>query len=209
MSSTSDITTGSITADALVTCNYGLDVTGTASADSMETGTLYVDGVELDANAVKSFGTATESSGQISIPYYTFASGNRQAGTINFNIAATQFYIDAVAAAEANGIAIGESHFTLASVTLQGASHTVTPISGGGWYCHAGSTYTVQGTLIRIALYDADGVRYNTNGVNVYKEGTSTVQAASGSYYRYSAGDPLYLYDGGQTYTNTYYTKTS
>jgi hypothetical protein len=51
----------------------------------------------------------------------------------NFNIAATQFYIDAVAAAEQNGIAIGESHFTQATVTLQGSAYgSITPISGSG-----------------------------------------------------------------------------
>jgi hypothetical protein len=154
------------------------------------------------ANAISGIGTYSASGGQITIPTTRL---NGTAGpNINFNIADTQFYKDGVAAA----ILEGESHFTLASVTLQGTPHTVTPISGGGWYCHAGSTYTVQGSLIKIALYDADGVRYNTNGVNVYKEGTSTVQAASGSFYRYSAGNQLTLYDGGQTYTNTYYTYT-
>lgn len=120
MSSTSDITTGTITANGLVECNYGLDVTGTASADSMETGTLSVDGVEIDANAVKSFGTATESSGQISIPYYTFASGTRQAGTINFNIAATQYFIDEMAAAELRGWNAACDMVTRVSNTIYG-----------------------------------------------------------------------------------------
>ncbi|MBO4794285.1 MAG: hypothetical protein J5556_06960, partial [Deltaproteobacteria bacterium] len=49
-------------------------------------------------DAVKSVGPATESNGQITIPWATF----RETKTpINFNIAATQAYIDGVAAAEA------------------------------------------------------------------------------------------------------------
>ena len=107
------------------------------------------------------------------------------------------------------GIAIGESHFTLASVTLQGTPHTVTPISGGGWYCRTGSSYTVQGSRVSTTLYykDSEGDFYQYP-YDVYRAGTSTVTAASGSYYRYSAGDQLTLYDGGQTYANTYYTYT-
>lgn len=129
----------------------------------------------------------------------------------NFNIAATQFYIDGVAAARLAGIAEGESHFSLASVTVQGTPHSVTPISGGGWYCLTGNTYTVQGSVIYETLYYKRGEDYYiyNNYSNVYNAGTQTVTAASGSYYRYSAGTQLDLYDAGQTYTNTYYTKTS
>lgn len=61
---------------------------------------VYYNGYGL-GSVVRSFGTPTESSGQISIPYYTM-SGDTPS-YINFNIAATQFYIDAVAAAEQRG----------------------------------------------------------------------------------------------------------
>ena len=49
--------------------------------------------------AVSSFGTTSESNGQIIIPYYTNAhppSTGTPAGNITFNIAATQYYIDHV-----------------------------------------------------------------------------------------------------------------
>lgn len=52
---------------------------------------------------VTGFGAATEDNGQIRIPYYSVgvpSGGSSQAGIINFNIAATQFYIDGVAAAK-------------------------------------------------------------------------------------------------------------
>lgn len=86
-----DISCQDISAETIDTLG-AIDCGGTLYADSTETGTLYVDGVEMDATAVKSFGTATSSGGQINIPYYTFASGSRQAGTINFNIADTAYY---------------------------------------------------------------------------------------------------------------------
>jgi hypothetical protein len=155
------------------------------------------------ANAISGIGTYSASGGQITIPTTRL---NGTAGpNINFNIADTQFYKDSVAAA----ILEGESHFTLATVTLQGAVHYVTPITGGGWYCRTGSSYTVQGSRVSTTLYykDSDGDFYPYQ-YDVYRAGTSTVTAASGSYYRYSAGDQLTLYDGGQTYTNTYYTYT-
>lgn len=155
------------------------------------------------ANAISGIGTYSASGGQITIPTTRL---NGTAGpNINFNIADTQFYKDGVAAA----ILEGESHFTLATVTLQGAVHYVTPITGGGWYCRTGSSYTVQGSRVSTTLYykDSEGDFYPYQ-YDVYRAGTSTVTAASGSYYRYSAGDQLTLYDGGQTYTNTYYTYT-
>ena len=63
--------------------------------------------VQISGNSLKTaivgFGTATESGGAISIPSTTF--GGTAGPSINFNIAATQYYIDGVAAAEAAGIA--------------------------------------------------------------------------------------------------------
>ena len=57
-------------------------------------------------NLVTGFGQSSESGGQITIPYYTVgipAGSGASAGSINFNIAATQYYIDGVAAAETAG----------------------------------------------------------------------------------------------------------
>ena len=71
-------------------------------------------------NLVTGFGTAAESGGQISIPYYTvgipYGSG-ASAGNINFNIAATQFYQDGVAAAAASGAA-SHNVSSISSITL-------------------------------------------------------------------------------------------
>lgn len=57
--------------------------------------------VQISGNSLKTaivgFGTATESGGAISIPSTTF--GGTAGPSINFNIAATQYYIDGVAAA--------------------------------------------------------------------------------------------------------------
>lgn len=55
---------------------------------------------------VTGFGAAAESGGQVSIPYYSIGAPSESgasAGSINFNIAATQYYIDGVAAAETAG----------------------------------------------------------------------------------------------------------
>ena len=56
---------------------------------------------------VTGFGNAAESGGQVSIPYYTVGvpqGGGASAGSINFNIAATQYYLDHVAAAYGNAV---------------------------------------------------------------------------------------------------------
>ena len=58
-------------------------------------------------NLVTGFGNAAESGGQVSIPYYTVGvpqGGGASAGSINFNIAATQYYLDHVAAAYGNAV---------------------------------------------------------------------------------------------------------
>lgn len=55
---------------------------------------------------VTGFGNASESGGQITIPYYSVGvppGSGSAAGSINFNIAATQYYIDGVAAAYQDG----------------------------------------------------------------------------------------------------------
>lgn len=55
--------------------------------------------------AVTGFGTAVESSGQITIPFYTVGSPSpTAAGNITFDIAATQAYLDGVAAARQAGV---------------------------------------------------------------------------------------------------------
>lgn len=56
---------------------------------------------------VTGFGAATESGGQVSIPYYSIGAPSESgasAGSINFNIAATQYYLDHVAAAYGDAV---------------------------------------------------------------------------------------------------------
>lgn len=80
-----------------------LSVTSTVSALTVAAG--YVQGSQLwlldgegqretriTGAGVTRFGTASSSAGQITIPYFTYESGNTQAGTINFNIADTAYY---------------------------------------------------------------------------------------------------------------------
>lgn len=107
-----------------------LDVTGYiyTAADVM------IDGSSVGA-AVSSFGTVTSSSGQISIPY-TKVNGNT--GTINFNIADTQYYQDGVsAAAYAFTVSLARvnrgydsannRYYTTCTATGQNSSYGVTP----------------------------------------------------------------------------------
>ena len=65
--------------------------------------------VQISGNSLKTaivgFGQATESGGAISIPTTTF--GNTAGPPINFNIAATQYYQNGVAAAYSQGVADG------------------------------------------------------------------------------------------------------
>lgn len=145
MASTSDISTGTITAEGLVTCNLGLTVSGgdfnadDMFADSLEVteditaaGTVYGDNIDAATydgyqvngtsiglgNVVKSFGTPTSSGGQISIPW-TKLDGT--AGTpINFNIADTQYFIDSVAAAKLEGWNAACDKVTRVSNTVYG-----------------------------------------------------------------------------------------
>lgn len=70
-------------------------------------GTGFRAGTDISTVIISSIGPASESNGQITIPF-SFYDGT--AGTpINFNIAATQFYINGVAAADNAGYARGET----------------------------------------------------------------------------------------------------
>ena len=81
------------------------------------------------ANAVDSIGPATASGGQITIPW------TRLDGTpgtpINFNIAATQYYIDGVAAAYLDAFTLGVRYMAKDEVTYE-ASFDVTVVKEEG-----------------------------------------------------------------------------
>ena len=149
---------------------------------------------------VTGFGTVTESSGQITIPYSTIAhpTAGDSGQNINFNIAATQFYIDAVAAA----IAEGESHYTSVGRVYKryNTPYYFSPVSG---LCEIRnyifvkthpSTETPTGSWLSIVSTEqqADYTYYQVRSVsNTYVSGTS------GTAYYTSAGysDDYYVYN--------------
>lgn len=135
LSGTSLITTGAI------------DVAGTVDADTLsaftvETGSLFLDGVQMEAHsviiagtaqdvflagtaslripdAIASFGPATSSGGSIRIPYTTVGGTS---SAINFNIADTQYYQDGVSAAR-NSIEVAGYTWDVQSSDSQTAAH--------------------------------------------------------------------------------------
>ena len=151
-----------------------LEVQSLNASGSVDCGTIlatnadldYINGTSMDhiSDAVYSFGTPTSSGGQISIPYTKLGGGT---GSINFNIADTQFYQDGVAAAAAG-------------VTLSGAwssaQYTATASNGktvsSGYVYIAGSAnnaYFGNGTNLTVA---ADVV---AGGTGVIRANDTTV----------------------------------
>ena len=174
---------------------------GVLSAYGVETGSLSVNNTD-PMTAISAIGSATESGGQVTIPT-TRLNGN--AGpNINFNIAATQYYINGVAAAYNNGVAAGEAEFTIATVTLQGDQQSVyvEAASGGTDYYQAGSatnyypgnggSFTVQGSALSFKIREYGYEQfYRKNSDNTYSavggERRWFWQNSDGTQY-YSAG---------------------
>ncbi len=180
------------------------------SCDGITTDSITVNG-EDPMKGIKSFGTATESGGQISIP--TTCLDYTSGPSINFNIAATQYYQNGVAAAEA----AARAEFTLASVTLQGESESVyIPDNTGTIYYTAGMAVYKRGTQIERKttgyLYDSNGepVGYGAWFVDsvmstqyLYRTGDQVTPINSSNYIRIKSGT---AYKAGQTVSDTYYT---
>lgn len=180
------------------------------SCDGITTDSITVNG-EDPMKGIKSFGQASESGGQISIP--TTCLDYTSGPSINFNIAATQYYQDGVAAAEA----AARAEFTLASVTLQGESESVyIPDNSGTIYYTAGMAVYKRGTQIERKttgyLYDANGdpVGYGAWFVDsvmstqyLYRTGDQVTPINSSNYIRVKSGT---AYKAGQTVSDTYYT---
>ncbi len=90
----------SLTVYGSTTIETNLLVEGSSNTGPLTATSLHIGNADV-GKAVASFGTATESGGQITIPVNLI---DGTTGTsINFNIAATQYYQDGVAAAEATG----------------------------------------------------------------------------------------------------------
>lgn len=180
------------TADfSLVSCSGDVDCQD-LSCDNVLTDSVTINGQSVASNCVKSIGPASASAGVITIPVTLF---NGSAGTaVTFNIADTQFYQDAVSAADASGYSRGVGEFTLASVTLQGTQATITTID--------------QSTVINLRAY-GNATLYDNNGNSV---GThywywSNANRYEGNYYMATQAQSNY-YNAGQTVTDTYYTRT-
>ena len=167
-----------ITALKFITCGTYLN----AGTDVQINGTSLKD-------AVISFGTPTESSGQISIPY-TQASG--ATGNINFNIAATQYYQNGVAAAWNNA-----------------AGSIVWPSAGTG--SAIGITYPVSGGSTSTKAYLLTQGSWSSNKKYVYLRPDS----AQGSAVARVEVDASSIYTSGynasenEISVNGYYTNSA
>lgn len=144
------------------------------------------------SKAISSIGTYSASGGQITIP--TTRLDGTAGPDINFNIAATQFYIDAVAAAEQRGIAEGESHFsqTTVPVAVNGRYVNTTygsslPISNFGYY----TLYYKSGEDYYIATSSARQWYYRDDNY-----GTDYYQSGGRQYYYDSINESYYVYTG-------------
>ena len=93
-----------IAVDDLITAyleTQSLEVTGSANIQgTLAVSTLSADTISGIDNLIASIGPASASGGEITIPYTTYGGDS---GSINFNIADTQYYMDGVSAAEATG----------------------------------------------------------------------------------------------------------
>lgn len=78
---------------------------------------------------VTGFGESSASGGQIAIPYYTVGSGSESsAGTINFNIAATQYFLDTLAKVSFPSTPRTSANFEVAAPGPVDANNAVTTI---------------------------------------------------------------------------------
>ena len=165
-----------------VICAGNISAVGAVSA-----GGVYVGNTDL-STAIATIGTASESGGSISIPTTRL---NGSAGTpINFNIAATQFYQDGIAAVHAE--------YTPVTLTLQGSQATIETVDT--------STRAYFTRFGYVTLYErnADGT-YTSAGLKQWHY--TTGYHDDGEYYMKTTVQSLY-YNAGQTVSNTYYTHT-
>lgn len=164
---------------------------GDISCDGIATDSITVNGVN-PMNAIAGIGTASESGGQISIP--TTRLDYSAGPSINFNIAATNYYQTQVAAAEA----AARAEFTLATVTLQGTQASIETIDTSQ---HAHFTGIGYKTLYQES---SPGV-YSSVGAHQWF--WTTGSHSDGDYYMKTTVQSQY-YNAGQTVSDTYYTHT-
>lgn len=141
-------TAGSYTVDAaaIVTAINGQNTSGLLAAAKVQVGTgasaetlskTITDLNNGTAAAVTGFGTATESSGEVSIPYYTNGSPSpTAAGNITFNLTTMKYYQDAIV------VTGSQSWATVESSQIGSSNILRTSASSGG-----GDTYSASKTL--------------------------------------------------------------
>ena len=145
------------------------------SCDSIVTDDITVNGVD-PMKAVASFGTATESGGQISIP--TTCLDYSSGPSINFNIAATQYYQDGVAAARTAGYNAGVGEFS--HVTLSIAS-------SDSFFLNRYN----NGTSTTLYTWDGDP-EHAPESAGTHRWYWSLINKASGMYASYSSSSAYY-----------------
>ena len=165
--------------------DFSLVSASDVDCDSLSAGALTVDSINLNGtsvapNVVHSFGTASESSGQISIPVNMLDGSSGTA--ITFNIAATQYYQQGVAAADTAGYNRGVGEFHRATVYKAN-------VNGGIYLTRYGNAQ----------LYTWDGDPQHTPtavGNARYWYYNTLVDVSTGTYAPYT------------TDTSTYYTRS-
>ena len=170
---------GNITCDGTV--NPDSVVANSISTDYLTLTNLTLDVTDL-GGVVASFGTPTESGGQISIPW-TKLNGN--AGTpINFNIAATQYYIDGVAAARTTGqnsVTIIKGSWASGQITFSKSAGTA---SSKYVYLAAGTASWGSGAdanKATVNIYDVYGGNSDPTGISVVVDASSRYTAGAAS----------------------------
>ena len=111
-----------------------INVQGSISTD-------FINGHDPDA-AIATLGPATSSGGQITIPYTTLGGGS---GSVNFNIADTQFYKDGVAAA-ASSVSVANSDIVLDGEPYYSNKRYTVYVEATATATGNGTTYSDTGT---------------------------------------------------------------
>ena len=141
-----------------------INVQGSISTD-------YINGHDPDA-AIATLGPATSSGGQITIPYTTLGGSS---GSVNFNIADTQFYIDGVAAARR----AGENSVTLdnSDIVRDGEDYYNSNTHRTTIYVEATASNGAQGTQAFTTNTDAYDAGYTAGSSSVSQREASYVLA--------------------------------
>lgn len=166
----------------------GLNATGTIKANAVQAASFNLTGGGDLSNAIQTLFDGYESSGKIKIDYQRINGGT---GSINFNIAATQTYRTAVAAAESTGYVNGEPKDADVGSQIQGTRWYVNitrkddttrllEIDMSSVYTKAREGYTL-GTF-RLATAQANTTLYYSSGAT----------AGTGYWYRRTAADLYY-----------------